>query len=206
MIIANESLDKNEKLFHDCFEIAPEGITILDIISGTFVKCNRNASELLKLSPEEILTKGPAWVSPEFQPDGSRSVEKARELVIRALKGEKIVFEWLTMKGNGELFMAEVRLVPLPNSHNTQLYASFLDITERVEVKKKINDQNRKLSEIAFMQSHNIRQPVANILGLISLFNFDNINDPINVELLLKLKTATKVFDSILKDIVSKAA
>jgi DNA-binding NtrC family response regulator len=73
--------------------------------------------------------------------------------------------------------------------------------------KKKIIDeelkaQYDKLLRIAFLQSHQVRVPIANILGLIDLFEFDNPADPINGVILNKLKTVTESLDIIIQEIV----
>lgn len=69
---------------------------------------------------------------------------------------------------------------------------------------EKIKIQNEKLLEIAFVQSHQIRRPVANILGLISMFNIQNPADPNNLEVLSKLEVAAKDLDNVIHDIVQK--
>lgn len=48
--------------------------------------------------------------------------------------------------------------------------------------------------------------PIATILGLVDLFNFNNLNDPLNSELILKLEITTHKFDAIIHDIVSQTS
>lgn len=43
------------------------------------------------------------------------------------------------------------------------------DVTTRVEHEQTVHSQNQSLREIAFIQSHELRRPVASILGLIGL-------------------------------------
>lgn len=69
---------------------------------------------------------------------------------------------------------------------------------------EKIMVQNEKLLEIAFLQMHQVRAPVANILGLCSLFNESKPSDPINAEILPKLKIAAENLDSLVKQITEK--
>lgn len=80
--------------------------------------------------------------------------------------------------------------------------------TENLRAKKIADEQlklqNQKLLEIAFLQSHQVRAPVANILGLFNLFNFDNPADPINKEILFKLKTSAESLDRTIRQIVQK--
>jgi DNA-binding NtrC family response regulator len=71
---------------------------------------------------------------------------------------------------------------------------------------EKIKTQHKKLLEVAFLQSHQIRRPVANILGLIELFNVNNPNDPENIIVLTNLELAAKDLDTIIKEIVQKTS
>lgn len=69
---------------------------------------------------------------------------------------------------------------------------------------EKITLQNQKLLEISNLQSHQIRRPVSNILGLIQMFNTDNPADNSNLEILEKLEIAAKDLDNIIREIVVK--
>jgi hypothetical protein len=62
--------------------------------------------------------------------------------------------------------------------------------------------QNKKLIEITFLQTHQVRRPVASVLGLISLVKMDNPNDPINFEVISKLEIVSKELDAIIQEIV----
>lgn len=64
--------------------------------------------------------------------------------------------------------------------------------------------QHEKLFEIAFLQSHQVRVPIVHILGLFKLFNFDNFTDPINAEIICKLKITAEEFDKVIQEIVQK--
>jgi DNA-binding NtrC family response regulator len=79
------------------------------------------------------------------------------------------------------------------------------DAEERKE--KKITDgelkaQYEKLLKIAFLQSHQVRVPIANILGLFNLFEFDNPSDPINGKVLNMLKLVAESLDKTIHEIV----
>jgi CheY-like chemotaxis protein len=71
---------------------------------------------------------------------------------------------------------------------------------------EKIRTQYEKLLEIAFLQSHQVRVPIANILGLFNLFKFDCPADPINSQVLLELKTVAEVLDKVIHEIVKKTS
>ncbi len=77
---------------------------------------------------------------------------------------------------------------------------------EKQIVDAKFKFQYQKLLEIAFLQSHQVRAPIAAVLGLINLFNFDNPNDSINSEIIRKLQYITLDFDNLISEIVKKTS
>ncbi len=63
--------------------------------------------------------------------------------------------------------------------------------------------QNFQLEQFAFMTSHNLRAPVARLLGLTQLFNIKNIADPLNHQLVEMIKTTSRDFDETMRDLAS---
>jgi PAS domain S-box-containing protein len=81
----------------------------------------------------------------------------------------------------------------------------FVDITEQTLHLQKIQQQNQQLMEIAWIQSHEVRRPVANVLGLVQLFNNADCTDPINAEIIANLKIAATQLDDVIRRIHAKA-
>jgi len=81
---------------------------------------------------------------------------------------------------------------------------------EKTKEKKIIDDelkaQYEKLLKIAFMQSHQVRVPIANILGLFNLFEFDDPCDPINGKVLNMLKLVAESLDKTIHEILQNTA
>jgi signal transduction histidine kinase len=69
---------------------------------------------------------------------------------------------------------------------------------------EKLRIQNEKLFEIAFLQSHQVRSPISAILGWVDLFNLEDPQDPINIEVIKNLHKTTTDFDNIVRMIVKK--
>ncbi|MBI3509302.1 MAG: response regulator [Bacteroidetes bacterium] len=75
---------------------------------------------------------------------------------------------------------------------------------EKKNADRKIKVQHEKLNEIAFLQSHQVRSPLASILGLIELIDFGNQKNPKNEKVFSNLKVALKDFDKVVRKIVDK--
>ncbi len=78
------------------------------------------------------------------------------------------------------------------------------DISAIKRATRRIENQNKILKEIAFLQSHRVRRPLANILGLINIFNHTDMNDPFNRSILDKMLLSTQELDEIIRSIVDK--
>jgi PAS domain S-box-containing protein len=79
------------------------------------------------------------------------------------------------------------------------------DITEQEVAQLKILDQNKALKEIALMQSHVMRHPVSNIIGIAKIIAEEDFG-PTDLEQMIKyLNNEAFKLDVIIKNIVSKA-
>lgn len=79
------------------------------------------------------------------------------------------------------------------------------DITEKQQSLNRIEQQNNMLMEIASIHSHNVRGPLATIMGLASMFNEKDVTDPDNVLIIEGIKVASENLDKIVTDIVQKS-
>lgn len=124
-------LSASEARARTLVEHAPEAIVVFDGETGIFVECNENATQLYGLPRHELIGCHPAELSPEFQPDGRRSMDAARDVIQRAIDGQTPVFDWTHRHSSGRLIPCEVRLVRLPAEGKALMRGSVIDNTER---------------------------------------------------------------------------
>lgn len=86
----------------------------------------------------------------------------------------------------------------------TGVKGTIQDVTEQRLYVQKIQTQNQRLKDIAWIQSHKVRAPVASILGLVQLFNQEKPDDPINIEVLQGVAEAAGTLDEVIKEINAK--
>ncbi|ASU34662.1 response regulator [Mucilaginibacter xinganensis] len=77
---------------------------------------------------------------------------------------------------------------------------------EKKQTDTELKKQYEKLLKVAFLQSHQVRVPIANILGLYSLFNFENAEDPMNGKVLQMLKLVAEDLDKTIHEIVQNTS
>jgi len=65
-----------------------------------------------------------------------------------------------------------------------------------------IEAQDNVLTDIAHIQSHQVRGPVATILGLVQIFNREDPSDPVNKEVIDGLSIVTEKLDTVVKEVI----
>jgi PAS domain S-box-containing protein len=100
----------------------------------------------------------------------------------------------------GRQVYEELSFNPIRDLHNEVIGVNcFLcDITESQQHLHQIEDQNKRLREIAWIQSHRVRAPLASILGLVQLCE---LGDSSNAEIIPMLKIAAEDLDQVILEI-----
>jgi len=90
----------------------------------------------------------------------------------------------------------------LIEAHNRNLEAAVQQRTlELARSNEMLKLQVHKLEQFNFIIAHNLRSPVARLLGLANIFNRKNLNDPTNLTVLNKTVEAGRDLDSIIGDL-----
>jgi PAS domain S-box-containing protein len=138
------ALTASEAQFRALVEHAPEAIVVFDGHTGRFLFGNNHASALYGVPIEKLAELTPTDVSPEFQPNGRRSGELAREKMDEALAGGTPIFEWIHRQPGGRLVPTEVRLLRLPAEGRNLIRASIIDNTERKRAERALRESEEK--------------------------------------------------------------
>ncbi len=121
-----------------------------------------------------------------------------------ALQGEYVVRE-NEIQHHDHLLWFKTEYYPVYTDNKLIVVSiSSRDISERKKNEIFIKKQNDALSDIIFFQSHEVRRPVANILGIISILDKSNLSKE-NKNQIELLDISVKELDNIIKTIVTMA-
>lgn len=134
----------NESLFQVVFEGSTDAYLILE--GNIFTECNQAAVEMLRASSkEDVLSTHPSQLSPEFQPDGRSSKDKADEMMKIAMDEGSNRFEWIHQDVYGKNFLVEVSLVPIQLGDRTIIHTIWRDISHRKKAEVALQESQRLL-------------------------------------------------------------
>jgi len=182
MLCANQQLKKEiasreraEERYRVIFESSRDAVMTLAPPSWKFTSGNPATIALFETRDEsEFTSLGPWNLSPEIQPDGRASAEKAKQMIETAMSEGSHFFEWTHKRLNGEAFPATVLLTRMELEGNLLLQATVRDITEQKGREAQIERLNRELvdasrnagmAEVATGVLHN----VGNVLNSVNV-------------------------------------
>ncbi len=142
----------SEGKYRSLFESSRYAIMTIEPPSWRFTSGNPEALKMFGAKNEgEFLSREPWELSPELQPDGRASDEKAKEMIEKAMRDGSNFFEWTHKRISGEEFPATVLLSrTIKQDQDMVLQATVNDITESKraeEEKAKLEEQNSQLQK-----------------------------------------------------------
>ncbi|QHT66906.1 PAS domain S-box protein [Rhodocytophaga rosea] len=169
---------------------------------------NKAAERMFDIKEEEMLGKDIHSLIPgRFR---AQYTQHIREFEFSGKKNRDIGLN-LTIFGlhsSGKEFPLEASISQMLVEEKKYYTVILRDITLRKKAEhqeKQLNRelilQNQQLQQFGYITSHNLRAPIANILGLTQIFNMEDLNDPINKVAIENIRKATLKLDDIIKDL-----
>jgi len=142
-------LQESEKKYRTLFESSQDAIMILAPPTWHFTTGNTATIKMFKGKNEkEFISKSPWELSPEYQPDGQLSSEKAIKMIETAMKTGSHFFEWTHKRLDGNDFSATVLLTRIELEGKNLLQATARDITKRKQAEEELKKYRKQLEEL----------------------------------------------------------
>jgi PAS domain S-box-containing protein len=167
----------------------------------TIVYANEAFTRMTGYSQEELADKSPDVLHGE-KTDPAEISRLAQSFVEK----ESCQVEMICYKKNGEEFWLNFSVSPVMDDMGEISHWVFIqrDVTEQRKHTRAIEDQNKQLKEIAWMQSHVVRAPLARMMGFINLIE-KQTGKHSDKELLQYVLEAGNELDVVIRDIVKKS-
>lgn len=198
---ARTELEESQKRYSNLFHLSPDPTCVCDIESGKFMDVNDAATrvygysqaEFLSMVEEDLLAGNDSGTSGSNSENSEAQVKLGLNTIIRH------------KKKNDELFYVEQHTSEIIFQGKAARVTVVRDITERINYIAAIELQNEKFNEIAWIQSHVVRAPIARLMGLVDLIKHPNSDEDLKTELLGYVFESATELDDIVREITLKA-
>ena len=144
---AEKALQESEEKFRRLFEKSADPILLID--GGRFIDCNGAALQLMHCPPgRSLIGLTLSDISPELQPEGSTSFEKAEAVIRSALREGRNRFEWMNRAFDGADFWVDVSFTVIRVHEREIIYAVWRDITDRKRAEEALRQTEEKYRNI----------------------------------------------------------
>jgi signal transduction histidine kinase len=123
-----------------CCEIWDQDLNLFD--------CNEEAVKLFMAKNKQELMEKYFDLSPEYQPDGMQSVEKAVMMLKKALEEGRCVYEWMHRSLNGTPIPCEITLVRVDYEDGYAIAAYNRDLREHKKMMREIEFKDTLLNAV----------------------------------------------------------
>ena len=198
---AELQIQESEKRYSDIFHLSPQPMWIININNATFLDVNNAALEQYGYTREEFMVMKVG----DLRPDADK--QKVYDLLKD--NREHSIFEnigiWTHIKKDGTELKVEIRSKSITFKNTDAKIILATDMTERLNHLEALENQNEKLKEIAWLQSHVVRAPLARLMGLIDIVLDDHIPSKEKAMAFDYFKQSAQDLDIVITDIINKS-
>jgi PAS domain S-box-containing protein len=204
-----EKILTREKQLREISASIPGAVYQFNVTGSTYRRYNyisKGIYTLCGITDEEIYENS-ATLLAQVHEDDREAVSAATTAVFKDLGTLLIVFRMINHQSGEVKWIRSHAIASKISFETVQLNGTLIDITEQVQSEKQkeqlLEDLNKKYNELMqfnYIVSHNLRAPVANIIGLADLLSKEN--NPVEREQIMEfLVSASNELDVTIRDL-----
>jgi len=193
-------LIESEKRYNDLFHLSPLPMWVFDVETAMFLDVNESAIRHYGYTMKEFLSMTIKDIRPE---EDVLMVERivTHKKNIKKTRHEQMFKHRIKC---GRVIYVEIQSTAITYHGRQAKVVLAHDITEQLRYTRAIEEQNEKLKEIAWIQSHMVRAPLAKITALIPLIIDEKENVEEKEKMLNYLWVSANELDQVITHITDK--
>jgi PAS domain S-box-containing protein len=148
--------------------------------------------------------------SPDLLKGPNSDINDIKKIVAAIKNKEESLIEMISYKKNKEEFWLRFSMIPIYNSENELSHWVSIqrDVSdekkqekEKEQLIRELTKNNKDLKEFSYITSHNLRAPISNLTGLLSLIEDIPIEDSELKEILFGFDKSTNLLNETINDL-----
>jgi PAS domain S-box-containing protein len=190
---AREQADANLLLIID---LIPQSIFVRTL-DGRYLFVNKTFAATYGLTPEELMNRSD---SGEFKTDPI-FLQNDKEVIDTGVAKTIPELKYTSPDGNARVYYDLKVPFTVPGKNETAVLGIVLDITEQRALNANLLQRNKDLEQFSYIISHNLRSPVANILGLAEVLQNTDVIAEDEKAIIKKIRFSVKKLDRVINDL-----
>jgi PAS domain S-box-containing protein len=208
LVINNQKLKLSNERFRFAMMATDEMIWDWDLLRDKVTR-SRGYQRLLRLSSQPDIN-GWLWLKFVHKEDIQRVRGFLKETIADKNRNQwKMAYRMV--RDDKTIIYVEDRgyIVRDDKGEAVRMVGATLDVTQSTALMEAVKEQNRQLKEIAWVQSHVVRAPLARIMGLVNMLELENEEVPLDEkelkDVLRHLSDSAHELDRVIQKIVRKS-
>jgi PAS domain S-box-containing protein len=199
---SQKALTASELRFSQIFRENVTPMLIINPNNGQIEDCNPAASGYYGFGLDDLKGKNILDLNQTFH------INPEQMLIVtqRVMSEGKGKFKFVHKLKSGEMRDVEVFCSKISIGNEDLVHEIIQDVTERNKYHKALEQQNEALKEIAWIQSHIVRAPLAKIMGLVQILQEDKDEEDFSPDFVLDaILDASNELDRVVREISEKS-
>lgn len=201
-----ETIEYEEKLALSSLIVNSSHDAILSItLEGIITSWNKGAEKILGYNETEAIGKSIYMLIPE-------ELHEEEVKISSSIQERKVIdrYETVRINKNGTIVHVSLTVSPIINEFNQVIGASKImrDISvqiateyEKAQIMNDLIQRNKDLEQFAYIVSHNLRAPVANIIGITNFMKMPDLEPSEQASMVSSLNQSVTALDGVIKDL-----
>ena len=201
-----ETIEYEEKLALSSLIVNSSHDAILSVaLDGTITSWNKGAEKILGYNETEAIGKSIYMLIPE-------ELHEEEVKISSSIQERKVIdrYETVRISKNGAIVHVSLTVSPIINEFNQVIGSSKImrDISvqiaseyEKAQIMNDLIQRNKDLEQFAYIVSHNLRAPVANIIGITNFMKMPDLEPAEQASMVSSLNQSVSALDGVIKDL-----
>ena len=200
----SDDLKTQEELVQGILKVSLSSLTVIDFMARRMTFTSGQIMKKLGYQEEEFSQLSHNFYEQIIQPEDKPKLQININKLIRSKSGQ--VFECLIrIRGKdgsyNTLMLRDSVLTRDAEDYPQEVICSAIDITKYLLLKAGMEENIKFIKELSFKNSHEVRAPVATILGLVELMKHE-LHSPASVlELITYMEQTVIKMDEVIRDL-----
>lgn len=205
-------IEENKRFIESIADTSPELLYVFDFLKGNYIYFSNHIKDMLGYEVDEVLS-GKLQLLSKLHPEDFQKVAYNFQEKIKQVSDDEVVeTEYRVQHHDGHWIWLSSRDKPFKRNdhgHVVQTVGTAQNITSRMQYEQQLKKQNEELKKtnaeldrFVYSSSHDLRAPLASVLGLINIALLETTPQEKDVYIKL-METSINRLDRFIQDIIS---